>query len=308
VLDWYRDNKPLKEKGYSTTLIGNEAVKLINEHDPAVPLYLYLAFNAPHTPYQAPQEYLDEYKDIADPNRRAYAGMITAMDDQIGRVLNALDKKGMRDNTLIVFHSDNGGTRNAMFAGEGDMSKIKIPCDNGPYRDGKGSLYEGGTRVLSLANWPGHVKTGSVDEMIHAVDMYPTLAGLAGASTAKCKPLDGMDVWGTISEGKPSPRTEVVYNVEPFRAGIRQDDWKLVWRTPLPAAIELYNITQDPSEKNNVAAENPDKVAALQKRANELAATMTKPLLLETEFKAMRIRLGMPPALPDQDFELDTEQ
>jgi arylsulfatase A-like enzyme len=67
--------------------------------------------------------------------------MITAMDDQIGRVLDALDKKKMRDNTLIIFHSDNGGTRNAMFAGEGDMSKIKIPCDNGPYRDGKGSLY-----------------------------------------------------------------------------------------------------------------------------------------------------------------------
>ena len=93
------------------------------------------------------------------------------------------------------------------------MSKIKIPCDNGPLY-GKGSLYEGGTRVVSLANWPVHVKTGSVDEMIHAVDMYPTLAGLAGASTAKCKPLDGMDVWGTISEGKPSPRTEV-HNFKP---------------------------------------------------------------------------------------------
>jgi arylsulfatase A-like enzyme len=141
VLDWYRDNEPVKEEGYSTNLLGNDAVKFINEHDPAVPLYLYLAFNAPHTPYQAPQEYLDQYKNIADPSRRAYAAMITAIDAQIGRVLDALDKKGMRDNTLIVFHSDNGGTRNAMFAGEGDMSKIKIPCDNGPYRDGKGSLY-----------------------------------------------------------------------------------------------------------------------------------------------------------------------
>ena len=105
------------------------------------------------------------------------------MDDQIGRVVAALErKKGMRDNTLIVFQSDNGGTRNAMFAGEGDMSKIKIPCDNGPYRDGKGSLYEGGTRVCALANWPGHIKAGStVDGMIHVVDMYPTLPRLAGA-------------------------------------------------------------------------------------------------------------------------------
>ncbi len=309
VLDWYRNNKPLKEPGYSTTLIGNEAVKFVARQDAAKPFFLYLTFNAPHTPYQAPQAYLDRYKDIADPSRRAYAASITAMDDQIGRVLDALDKKKLRENTLVIFHSDNGGTRNAMFAGEGDMSKIKIPCDNGPYRDGKGSLYEGGTRVVSLAKWPGHIRAGStVDEMIHVVDIYPTLAGRAGASTVKSKPLDGMDVWPTISEGKPSPRTEIVYNVEPFRAGVRQGDWKLIWRTPLPSAVELYDIRQDPSEKNDVAAANPDKVAALQKRANELAATMAKPMLLETEFNAMRERLHMPPALPKEDFQLNEEQ
>jgi len=132
VLDWYRDNKPVREKGYSTTLLGSEAVKIISTQDQNQPLYLYLAFNAPHTPYQAPQAYLDRYKGIADPSRRAYAASITAMDDEIGRVVAALEKKGMRDNTLIVFQSDNGGTRNAMFAGEGDMSKIKIPATTGP--------------------------------------------------------------------------------------------------------------------------------------------------------------------------------
>jgi arylsulfatase A-like enzyme len=309
VMDWYVNNKPVREEGYSTTLIGNEAVKVIRAQDPATPLYLYLAFNAPHTPYQAPQDYLDRYKDIADPSRRAYAGMITAMDDQIGRVLAALNERKMRDNTLIVFQSDNGGTRNAMFAGEGDMSKIKIPCDNGPYRDGKGSLYEGGTRVVALANWPGHIRPGSVvDGMIHVVDMFPTLAGLAGASTAKCKPLDGMDVWATMSDGKPSPRTEVVYNVEPFRAGIREGDWKLIWRVLLPASVELYDIAHDPSEKTNLAAQFPERVAALQKRANELAAAMAKPMLLQTEFDAMRKRLAMPPALPTEEFYLDDEQ
>ncbi len=309
VLDWYRDNKPLKEEGYSTTLIGNEAVKLINAHDPSTPLYLYLTFNAPHTPYQAPQEYLDRYKSIADPSRRAYAGMITAMDDQIGRVLDAIEKMKIRDNTLIIFHSDNGGTRNAMFAGEGDMSKIKIPCDNGPYRDGKGSIYEGGTRVVALANWPGRIRPGStVDEVIHVVDMYPTLARLAGASTAQCKPLDGLDVWPTISEGKASPRKEVVYNVEPFRAGIRQGDWKLIWRACLPEAIELYNLAQDPAEKNDLAAAHLEKVAVLRKRANDLAATMAKPMLLEAEFKAIRERLALPPALPKEELEFNEEQ
>jgi len=309
VTDWYRNNKPLQEQGYSTTLIGDDAVRLIKEHDPAVPLFLYLTFNAPHAPYQATQEYLDQYQSIADPSRRAYAGSITAMDYQIGRVLAALEQKKMRDNTLIIFHSDNGGTRNAMFAGEGDMAKVVIPCDNGPYREGKGTLYEGGTRVVAFANWPGRIKAGTVlDETIHVVDMYPTLAGLAGAQLGKNKPLDGLDVWPTLSEGKPSPRSEVVYNIEPFRAAIRQGDWKLVWRTLLPASAELYNLAQDPSEKNNVAAQNPEKVAELERRANELAATMAKPLFLETEFQAMRKRLALPPALPGDEFEFDQEQ
>ena len=133
--------------------------------------------------------------------------------------------------------------------------------------------------------------------MIHVVDMYPTLAALAGASPGKSKPLDGLDVWETISEGKPSPRTEIVYNIEPFRGGVRKGDWKLIWRSPLPPSIELYNIAQDPYEKNNVAAANPEQVVALKKRANELASTMDKSLLLQAEFGAVRDRLHMPPAL-----------
>jgi arylsulfatase A-like enzyme len=309
VVDWYRNNKVVKEEGYTSTLLGNDAVKLVNQHDTSKPLYLYLTFNAPHAPYQAPQAYLDRYKNIADPSRRAYAASITAMDDQIARVLQALDKKGMRANTVIFYQSDNGGTRNKMFAGEGDMSKIVIPCDNGPYREGKGSLYEGGTRVIALANWPGHVKSGATaGGIIHVVDMYPTIAALAGASTEKSKPLDGLNVWTTLSEGAPSPRAEVIYNVEPFRAGVREGDWKLIWRTPLPSALELYNIPQDPSEKSNLAAQNPEKVAELQKRANELAAVMVKPLLLEAEFKALLNRLAMPPALPGEDFDFNEEQ
>jgi len=308
VTDWYRNNKRVDEEGYTTTLLGNDAVKYIGRQSIATPYFLYLAFNAPHTPYQAPKEYLDQYPNIADPDRRAYAASITAMDSQIGRVVVELDKKGMRDHTLILFQSDNGGTRNAMFAGELDMSKVKIPCDNGPYRDGKGSLYEGGTRVVALANWPGHITPGiTADGMIHVVDMYPTLALLAGASTAKCLPLDGLNVWGTISENKPSPRTEIVYNVEPFRAGIREGDWKLVWRTPLPASVELYNLAQDPSEKNNLAAEHPDIVAALQKRSNELASQMVKPLLLQEEFGAMRKRLHLPPALPEDEYQFNND-
>lgn len=308
IVDWYRDNKKVIEEGYSTILLGNDAVKYIQEHDVAKPFYMYLTFNSPHTPYQAPQKYLDMYGEIEEPSRKAYAGSITAMDEQIRRVIDALEEKKIRGNTVIFFQSDNGGTYNARLAGEGDMSKIKIPCDNGPYRDGKGSLYEGGTRVPAIVNWPGHVQVGStVPGMLHVVDMYPTLIALSGGSIAKSKPLDGMDMWPTISEGKPSPRTEVVYNVESLRAAVRQGDWKLIWRAPLPSTPELYNIAQDPSEKNDIAYTNPDKVSELQKRINELASSMVKSPLLTKEIQAMLERLAMPPAIPGEEFSFNQE-
>jgi arylsulfatase A-like enzyme len=303
VVDWYRDNRQVKEKGYVTELLGSDAERVINAHDTKSPLFLYLAFTAPHAPYQAPQEYLDRYKNIEEPTRRTYAAMISCMDDQIGKVLAALDKRGMRDNTLIFFMSDNGGNLSAMFAGELDVSKIKLPSNNGPYRGGKGMLYEGGTRVAALANWPGRIKPGQVDGVMHMVDMLPTLASLAGASLAKSQPLDGMNVWPVISSGAPSPRTEVVYNVEPFRGAVRQGDWKLIWRTPLPSAIELYNLREDASEKSNVAGQNPEVVARLQKRIEQLAGEMAKPMFLVASMGS--IKDGSPPALPNEEAYFD---
>jgi arylsulfatase A-like enzyme len=308
VLDWYRDNHPVREEGYTTSLLGKDAARLIEQHDTATPLYLYLAFNAPHTPYQAPKEYVEPYANIADPTRRTYAGMIACLDDEVGRVVAALEKKGMRENTLILFHSDNGGTRSAMFAGVmADMSKVKIPCDNGPYREGKGTLFEGATRVCACANWPGRIKAQTVDGLMHAVDLYPTIAALAGASTEKCKPLDGLNVWDTIAEGKPSPRSEIIYNIEPFRAAIRQGEWKLIWRTLLPASVDLYNLDQDPSETNNLAASNPAKVAALQQRLNALAKESAKPLFLVDQFKVVIRNMNGEPVLPTDEAYSEVE-
>lgn len=293
VPDWWRNGEAVREEGYSTTLLGDEAVRLIRGHDPARPLYLYLAFNAPHTPYQAPREYLDRYAGVADPTRRTYAAMITAMDDQIGRVVAALDEAKLRDRTLILFHSDNGGLRNPKIAGQ---TPAKPVADNGPFRGGKGSLYEGGSRVVALANWPGHIEAGAtVDGLIHAVDLYPTFVTLAGGRLDQGKPLDGMDVWATISRGEPSPRTEVVYNVEPSTAAIRQGNWKLVWRVSLPAAAELFNLADDPHETTDLAAKHPDKVAALQGRVVKLAAEMAPPLFMP---EAIEATLKLPPALP----------
>lgn len=308
TLDWYRNNQPVKEEGYVTQLLGQDAVRLIEEQKTNTPLFLYLAFTAPHAPYQAPQEYLDKYKHIADPGRRAYAAMITAMDDEIGRVVTALDKRGMRDNTLIIFQSDNGGPRSAMFTGEVDTSKLTIPADNGPYRDGKGTLYEGGTRVVALANWPGHIKPGSVvDQPIHIVDMYPTLAGLAGASLGKSKPLDGLNVWLTISANKPSPRDEVVYDIEPFRAALRKGDWKLVWKVTLPSRVELFNLAKDPSEKTNLANKYPQKVEELQQEIETMEREAVQPLFLVEALGAAKNVLFGSVATPEDEKALEDQ-
>jgi arylsulfatase A-like enzyme len=293
VLDWFRNNELLDEKGYSTTLIGQDAVRYVRQRDPAKPFFLYLAFNAPHTPFQAPQDYLDRYSSIQDPNRRAYAAMVTAMDDQIGAVLKALDERGMRENTLVVFHSDNGGVRTATFAGQID-TKGDLPASNGPFRDGKGSLYEGGTRVAALANWPGHIAAGKRTGLAHVVDMLPTLAGVAGASLEGTKPLDGLDFWPMVSQGAPSPRQEVVYNVEMFRGAVSRNGLKLIWAAPLPARMELYDLASDPGEKVNLAQSRPADVAALSARIDELAKSMARSLFFEATFRTIAGAHGEP--------------
>lgn len=304
VLDWYRDNEPVHEAGYTTQLLGTDAVRWIEARVPTQPFYLYLAFNAPHTPYQAPQDYVDRFAAIADPTRRTYAAMVSCLDDEIGKVVAALDRTDLRKDTLILFHSDNGGTRDARFAGVmADVSQIKIPCDNGPYRDGKGSLFEGGTRVCALANWPGRIAPGKADGLIHAVDVYPTVARLAQAPTTKCKPLDGVDVWTVLSANAPSPRTEIVYNIEPFRGAVRQGDWKLIWRTTLPSSTDLYHITADPSETTNLADQEPERVAALKARIEALAREAAKPLFFIDQMKVVTTNMAGEPVLPtDEGF------
>jgi arylsulfatase A-like enzyme len=294
VVDWYRDNSLVNESGYDTTLFGRDAVWLISSHDPQTPLFLYLAFTAPHTPYQAPLEYLDKYKNISDPSRRAYAAMITAMDDQIGMVVAALEQRGMRQDALIIFHSDNGGTRSSIFAGESEV-KGELPPNNGIYREGKGTLYEGGTRVCGLVNWPHHISPGKASGLLHIVDMYPTLAAVAGAKLGKNMPLDGYNVWEHLSQGKESPRKEIIYNIEPFRGGVRQGDSKLVWIALLPERVELYDISSDPSESMNLASKNASEVKKLQTRAMELAKQSVQPLLLG---EMIRLTFGAPPSTP----------
>lgn len=297
VTDWYRDNTVVEEPGYDTELFGADAVRVIEGHDTETPLFLYLAFTAPHTPYQAPQEYLDRYPDITDENRRAYAGMVSAMDDQIGAVIAALDRRGMREDTLVLFHSDNGGTRSKMFVGEGELTG-ELPPLNDPLRDGKGNLYEGGTRVVALANWPGRIAPGTSNGLMHVVDMLPTLAGLTAADLGQTKPLDGVDVWQALGAGQASPRQDLVYNVDPSGGAVRDGDLKMVWTAALPPKVELFDLSSDPNETTDLSETNPEKVAALQARVIDLARSMAPPMFFGN---ALRAALTEPLSTPQAD-------
>jgi len=285
--DWRRNDKPVKEEGYVTTLLGKDAASLVAKHDAATPLFLLVSFTAPAAPLQAPKEFLDRNAHIADANRRTYAGMVSALDDAIGLVTGALEKKGMLESTLIVFHSDNGGAVASKYpTGDGDVAIGA--ADNGPYRDGKGSLYEGGVRVPALIRWPKALEEGVVNALMHVTDLYPTLLAAAGAKLDQRKPLDGFDQWPAIRENKASPRNEVLLSVEDLRGSVRVGDWKLIVYASLPQRIELYDVPHDPGEEDNAAERNPETVAKLLARLNDYAWEMTPSKFVEELARARK--------------------
>ena len=277
--DWYRDDKPLEEEGYSTHLVAKESCRLIREQPAGKPLFLYVAFNGIHAPHQVPESYKAPYTSLPEP-RRTIAGMLSAVDEAIGQITAALEEKGLRQNTLIIFSSDNGGP------GPGRATM------NTPLRAGKGTIYEGGIRVCAFANWPGKIPAGiTVKEPMHAVDWYPTLLKLAGAPTAQKLPLDGLDIWPVLTAGAKSPHGAILLaGTVPGRAAVRMGDWKLLLNaseqdaeevtteSAAPAGkVELYNLATDISEKQNLAATNPEKVKELRARLNTLLKDSVAP-------------------------------
>src|SRR5262249_25438442 len=189
-------------------------------------LFLWLSFSAPQAPLQAPSELIRRYEDLHDVQLRTYRAMITAVDNAVEQLLTALEQRGMLKDTLIMFHANSGGAVGRKYPiGVGDL--LHPSADNGPYRDGRGSLYEGARRAVAFGVWPEKIQPGVVGEIMHAADLYPTLLKLAGAKPEQSKPLDGIDQWPSISEGKAGPRKEVPLDVEDFRGAIRVGDWKL---------------------------------------------------------------------------------
>lgn len=267
LTDWQRNGRFFKEEGYHTTLLGDEAVRLIADHDTKRPLFLYFAALAVHAPLQAPKPDVDSYRAMFDDEeRRTYAAMLTSLDSQVGRIVAALDKKGIRENTIIFFTTDNGGIVHMKANAPGGKPAARPPASNGEFRDGKASLYEGGVRVPALINWPAKLKPAVVNEPLHHVDLMPTLLSVAGGKGDPAHPFDGRDAWATLAEGKPGPHEDVLINVEAFRGAVRKGKWKLVKVALLPGKTELFDLSQDAGEKNNVAEQFPEIVRDLEAR------------------------------------------
>lgn len=273
--DWHRDDKACRDEGYSTHLIAKEAVRLIEAHDGKKPLFLYVPFNAPHAPYQVPEKYTKDLDPSLKGQRRQFAGMIAALDEAVGQIVAAIEKKKMTDDTLFVFSSDNGGVAPGTVA------------DNTPLRGGKGTLYEGGVRAPAFASWRGRIKGGTVvEEPMHAVDWYPTLVNLAGGSLEQKTALDGKDQWPTLTQGKPSPHAALLLNAAPRGGAVRAGDWKLILggagsgaeeKGKKEDAVELYDLKADPAEKRNRAADEPERVKRLRALYDGYAKEMVQP-------------------------------
>lgn len=269
---WHRNGELIKEEGHVTDILTAEAVKWIESREGKQPFFLYVPFTAVHLPINEPEEWLARVPDhITSEIGRHYAACIMHLDDAVGRILEALDDRGVRDNTLVVFTSDNGGstaTNNTQPYPPDDSPAGKLPTSNAPLRGQKGSVYEGGSRVPTLVTWPGKISSGKYAVPCFVGDWKPTFCRLAGVS--EIEGWDGVDLSEALLEGKELPeRTIYIAGPRWRERSLRRGPWKLVAREK--KAPELYHIGNDPEESNNLAAKEPDRVKELLADLEEVA-------------------------------------
>lgn len=263
-LDWHRNGKAVREEGYSTDLLAAEAVRFIKSRDRTRPFFLYTPFNAPHAPLQAPAGLIEKYASIANPRRRTFCAMVDALDTAAGRILSAIDEEGLRDNTIVLFFSDNGGRTN-------------LGARNTPLRGAKATTFEGGIRVPAFLRWPGHLQAGAQSaQVITAMDVFPTLSAAAGVKPQNKLPFDGQNLWPAITSGRAEPREDLFFGVEAGETtylALRDRDWKLVRELASSGPRDyLFRIDQDPEEKNDLSAQRPDLVKQLAGRIEKWRA------------------------------------
>ncbi len=272
------------EGEYLTDRLADESIKFVTENRD-VPFLLYLSFYTVHTPIQAAKKHINKYTEKRnrlemdtipfrsegdgwsklEQENAAYASMVAAMDENVGRLLETLEAQGLNDNTWVVFTSDNGGL--STLVGK------NAPTSNSPLRAGKGWCYEGGIRVPLIIAGPGVVEPGrNENEPVIGMDFFPTLLGIAGVQHEK---NDGENLLPILTEKIPLKRNSLFWHYPHYHgsawkpgSALRQGDWKLIYFYE-DERTELFNLKDDPQETTDIAAENPQKVSKLKKLLDE---------------------------------------
>jgi len=274
--------KIVDQTNYLTEAFVDRAVDFIKRQK-SQPFFLYLAFNAVHTPLEVTQKYLDRFPNIADEQRRKYAAMLSAMDDGIGRTLNALHQEGLDENTIVFFFNDNGGPTMVGTTING--------ASNAPLRGSKRQTYEGGIRVIMAVRWKGHLPDKTTyDQPVIQLDVFPTALAAAGVKPKPEWHLDGVDLMPFLLGKRKNPPHEALYWRLGINMAIRKGEWKLVSTTERPlrpvdaatlndlSGAELYNLVKDLGEHENLASKYPEKVKELGDAWRQWNNTLSKPL------------------------------
>ena len=272
-LDWHKNGEVLYEDGYSTTLIANEAVRIIENKDESTPLFLYVAFNAPHTPIQAEESDIELFKNIDNDYDRKYAANIFSLDREIGKIIKAIENSGLLEETIIVFFSDNGPVFDV-----DPIAKVIAPDllsargSAGKLKGSKLSAYEGGIRVPAVIYWKGKLEGGKSEQFFFAQDLLPTLLSAASIKVNNSS-FTGVDRWddlinNNIKEPKNVHTGNIVINDE---RALFNGKWKLFYSQNIqangPKTYELYDILNDPYETNDLSQQ-------YQEVFNEMKNTM----------------------------------
>jgi arylsulfatase A-like enzyme len=276
VETWHRNEKLITETGHVTDLIAQEATQWIASRGEK-PFFLYVPFTAVHLPIKEPAEWLSRVPaEITGDVPRHYAACVMHLDDAVGRIVAAVDKAGKRDQTLIVFTSDNGGSwveNNDLKYPDDQCPNGKLTGNNQPWRGQKGDLYEGGIHVATVAHWPGRLKPGKVESPVHIADWMPTLCSLASYKSEQDLKWDGQDVSAALVDRTSIPVRPLYWTAPGFRArAVRVGDWKLIVSGENEKRkVELFNLAHDPGEQHDVAKQETARVAELLKTLEQIA-------------------------------------
>lgn len=295
MLPLMRNNQAGEFDEYLTRALSHDAVRFVKESKD--PFLLYLAYNAPHSPLEAPEETIAEYNHIKDRNRRIYAAMIDEMDQGIGMVVDALKETGKFDNTLIFFLSDNGGV------GTPPWNPYENWANNGPFRQGKASWLEGGIHVPYLVHWPKAFKAGTFDGLVSSLDITATAVAVAGGDTSG-KPLDGVNLIPYLSgKKKGSPHGALFWRERDSTAwAVRTPKAKFVKNAWEGGELCVFDMANDPYESTNIIDQAPEKRAELAGLWNDWNADNKANVLMHA-YEYQQVRLDMYEKLYQQQME-----